>query len=126
MATIRVYYDYHEDGIAPIWLLIHFGRSGIDWTKQQIYLPIVAPFQRVENEDIHEETISFTILIEDLTVNPYEAELYGIHLGRVLKRLQTREEYQSIYPDEIEQFVIQISDLEEVLQMDIRKIYKHQ
>jgi hypothetical protein len=126
MATIKVYYDYFENGIAPVWLLVHFGRGRIDWSKEQIYLPIVAPFQRIESEDIHEETISFTILIEDLTVNPYETGLYGIHLRNVLKRLQTREEYQAIHPDEIEQFVIQISDLEEVLQMDVRKIYKHQ
>jgi hypothetical protein len=124
MATIRVYYDYHENGIAPIWLLIHFGRGRIDWSKEQIYLPIAAPFQRIEGEDINGETMSFTIQIEDLTVNPYEAGLYGIHLKRVLERLETQEEYQVIDPDEIEQFVIQISDLEEVLHMNIREIYR--
>ncbi|MFD0682424.1 MULTISPECIES: hypothetical protein [unclassified Paenibacillus] len=121
MATVRVYYDYFNDTLSPIWLLLHFGRGGIDWTKEQLYMPIQAPFHRIESEEIHEDTMSLSILLEDLTINPYEAGYYGIRLDRVLQRIYKQQ--LPVDPYDIEQFVIQLGDLEEVLQMNVRQHY---
>ncbi|OXM85813.1 hypothetical protein [Paenibacillus rigui] len=124
MAKISVYYDYHDDVLAPIWMFISFGRRGIEWNRQKVYIPIESPFQRIYLEEINEDTVGLTIQLDDLTVNPDFPGSFGIDLAHILRRIRNHEELHKLQLDEVEQFIIQIADLEELLQMDVRKFYR--
>jgi len=125
MAKIDVYYDYFEEGLAPKWMIINFGTGRIDWSKNYVYLPIEIPFKRKTAEEFIDIEMGFTITLSDLVMNPDKEGKFGIDLTSVESRvnaLRGRGEFPYLV-GEIESFVLQICDLEEVLAIDINELY---
>lgn len=115
MAKVKVYYEhfYESDRLAPIWYVINFGFTKIDWSKKTMYVPLNAPFERQNMEDFSDVVMGVSIEISDLTLNPERPKSFGIHLPLVKERIE-KLGYESF---EVEQFIIQVRDIEEVMQL---------
>lgn len=126
MSRIKVVYQYYDDLLSPQWMVIKFEKGYIkDWSKT-LYIPIDVPFERMFHEEFFEDQLGLAITQADLVVNPNKQGYFGIHLPSVMKRInQMRGEpltpFFSI--NDFEHFVIQMSDLEELLAMDRNQIY---
>lgn len=110
---ISVYYDYWENRLAPLWYVITFRELELDWDKERAYIPITAPFQRKDSEDFDPDLLGLTVTLGDLIVHSEKPGKFGINL----KALKERANMHGVDYQEIRQFVIQVGDLEDVLQM---------
>ncbi|PPA88593.1 hypothetical protein C4A76_08140 [Brevibacillus laterosporus] len=110
---INVYYDYLENRLAPLWYVITFRETELDWNKERAYIPITAPFQRKEAEDFDPDLLGLTVTLGDLLVHPEKPGKFGINL----RALKEQAERHGVDHQEIRQFVLQVGDIEEVLQM---------
>jgi hypothetical protein len=125
MAKLSVYYVEHEDGLAPRFLCVWFGKEMINWKKTHVYIPINTPFKRKLSEEFDLEVLSLSIASTELLLNPERPGQFGIHIPTVQKRLnKLRSDSMSFIQSDIEQFIIQICDIEEILQMEVRGFYK--
>ncbi|CAN7301441.1 hypothetical protein [Paenibacillus sp. LjRoot56] len=100
-------------------MALRFQPNELDFSKSTLYIPISAPFQQLHMEEIPELEAGITVLIEDLIVNPARPASIGISLSRIKQR-------HTILLDEhpsIQQLWIRMTDIEEVLQMEIRSLY---
>lgn len=113
MAKITVYYDYFDGEQKPIWHVVKFKDAELDWSKNTIYIPISAPFQLQASEDFDDAVIGISVIISDLVVNASKLNSFGINLNSIRQRLLE----QGVDPDEVLQFVTQIGDIEEVMQL---------
>lgn len=119
MAKLTVFYDFHEERIQPFLMALRFRPNELDFNKTSLYVPIRAPFQQLRMEEIPDLEVGITVLLEDLIVNPAHPECIGISLSSIKQRHIT---LLNDLPD-IQQLWIRMSDIEEVLQMDIRSLY---
>lgn len=116
---ITVYYDDHEGRQAPQWMVIYYGRGVIQWEKPYAYIPIQAPFCRKLSEEFCDDILSASIQIDDLTINMQRSDCFGVDLQRIKRRLLSLKSD----PSDVEQFIIQMGDIEEVLQLDAVRYY---
>lgn len=117
MAKIKVFYEYDQfqDGLAPIWYVLQFGITGMDWTKQTVYISLSAPFEKQDPEEFHDDIIGMTIEMADLVRNEIRPKQFGI----LLPYVKARAERLGYDISDIKQFIIQVSDIEEVMQMTL-------
>ncbi|MGZ0050186.1 hypothetical protein [Brevibacillus gelatini] len=108
---ITVYYDYLEEKLAPIWYVVVFPKGEFDWSKNTLYLPIEAPFQRQNSDDFHSEALSISVTLGDLTLNHEKPGKFGIFLPFLLQRAAAA----NVDFRDIKQLIIQVSNIEEVL-----------
>ncbi|WP_051775758.1 hypothetical protein [Paenibacillus tyrfis] len=120
MAKITVYYDYHEGHQLPFWMFISFKRGEIQWDKRYLHIPITAPFNRKELNDIPETMASATVQLDDITIPTHRPDFFGIDIQRINKRILQEG---CIDLNNIEQLVIQMCDIEEVLKLDAVRYY---
>jgi hypothetical protein len=113
MDNISVYYDYRDDVLCPVWMIINCPGTN---SNDLMEISIEAPFERSKTEDFNSDMMSLSIFQEELTVNPYKPNHFGINIHAVSERIK-----KEVDIFEVEQFIIQIIDIEEVLQMDCRK-----
>ncbi|GAA4864964.1 hypothetical protein GCM10023310_50540 [Paenibacillus vulneris] len=129
MTKIRVYYEEHQglDGVClvPMKLIVRFPRGKMLWDKPAVYIPLDVPFRRHYSEDFLEDLMSIAIGIDDMMMSFDKPKHIGISLTRVMERMEKMKERDMLvfqYED-IEQFIIQIDDIEQVLQMQVRPFY---
>ncbi|GAA4880012.1 hypothetical protein GCM10023310_70250 [Paenibacillus vulneris] len=125
MANIDVYYDYYEEGLSPKWMFINFGKGKIDWAKNFVYVPIEVPFQRKTADEFIDIEMCFTVTLSDLVVNSEKEGKFGISLRSIQNRanlMRGRGEFPYLV-SEIESFILQICDIEEVLAIDSNDLY---
>lgn len=117
MARMKVYYEFDQDSLKPVIMLITFKPGELNWNTKTIYLPMIAPFQ---SHRLYEMNLSYaaTVLLEDLTKHPSRAN----HVGLFLPRIKSRYE-ELIDVTLIEHLVIRLADLEEVLQCDVKRYF---
>ena len=119
MAKITVYYDYHEGLQLPFWMFVSFSRGEIPWYKKYLHIPVAAPFIRKDLNDIHETMVSVSVQLDDITIPIHRPGFFGIDIHRIKKRILQEG---CINPTDIEQFVIQMCDLEEVLKLEAKSL----
>jgi len=129
MTKIRVYYEEHQGldgvGLVPMKLIVRFPRGKMLWDKPAVYIPLDVPFCRHYSEDFLEDLMSIAIGIDDMMMSFDKPKHIGISLTRVMERMEKMKERDMLvfqYED-IEQFIIQIDDIEQVLQMQVRPFY---
>jgi hypothetical protein len=117
MARMNVYYEFDQESLKPVTIVITLKPGELDWCKEFIYVPIIAPFQ---SHMLNEMDLSFaaTILLEDLTKHPSDTTRIGIFLPRIKSRYA-----ELIDVSLIEHLVIRLADLEEVLQFDAKRYF---
>ncbi|KRE97116.1 hypothetical protein ASG89_30135 [Paenibacillus sp. Soil766] len=98
---------------------LRFRPNELDFSKSTLYIPIHAPFQQLHFEEILDLEAGISVLLEDLIVNPSRPAAFGISLSRIKQRhTLLLDEHPSI-----QQLWIRMTDIEEVLQMEIRSYY---
>ncbi|OCT11005.1 hypothetical protein A8709_04695 [Paenibacillus pectinilyticus] len=116
---LAVFYDFHEEGIHPFLMALRFRPHELDFSKSTLYIPIHAPFQQLQSTEILDTEAGITVLLEDLIINPAHPASIGISLSHIKQRhIQLRHDLPTI-----QQLWIRMTDIEEVLQMDIRSFY---
>ncbi|MGG1554567.1 hypothetical protein [Paenibacillus ferrarius] len=128
MAKISVYYSEHSEDFHPVpdKLNIFFGLGRISWYKQYLYIPLEAPFYPKTAEDYLDDSMGVSIHYEDLTRHPERPNHFGIDIHSVVRRLEKLKYQEGVnfeYND-IEQFIIQVADIEEIMQMDVKPFYE--
>ncbi|MGO4890339.1 hypothetical protein ACJ2A9_21535 [Anaerobacillus sp. MEB173] len=117
MARATVYYDYHEGEQVPVWFVLYFGAGKIKWEEDYLYVPVYAPFEKQAAQDFHDDTLSFSISIGDLTKRSEMPEHVGVYLPNVKKKIKEL----GGDPLDVEQFIFLVADIEEVMQMDVKQ-----
>lgn len=107
----RVYYDSdYEGNLYPLWYTLE---GSIDWDKPTFYFPVSTPFERVDSISFDDGIIGCSVLAQELLVRPDKPNQLGINLGAVKERVS-----ENIEPEKIERLIIQLSDMEELLQIE--------
>ncbi|MED4783475.1 hypothetical protein [Brevibacillus choshinensis] len=111
---IKVFYDYIEGTLAPIWYVIRITKGELNWNKDMAYVPVVAPFDRMSPDEFPTDSMGITVTLGDLTLNEDRPGKFGISLDPLRKRATEngKDYWEAGY------FVLQVSDLEELLQMN--------
>jgi hypothetical protein len=113
---VKVFYDTDVDGsLFPKWAVVNFSVSGVPWESSTIYVDVMAPFERIIGEDFG-DLIGCSVNIEDLLINLDKPNSFGINLKNILKR------YKGYDLSEVEHLIIQISDIEDVMQMKVYRV----
>jgi hypothetical protein len=112
MPKVTVYYDWHDGVQVPIWYVINVYQDSLDWTKTNLYIPVETPFELHSFEHFQGEIVGISIFLSDLTISTDQPGYFGIHLPYVRERAKGF----GVDPWDIEQFVIQVVDIEELLQ----------
>lgn len=106
-----IFYDYFEGQKVPIWFVVKLNGL-INWDDEYVYLPVQAPFELQGREDFDPDMLSVTVTMGDLTRHIDKDNTIGVYLPRIKK---TVNQFGG-HVDEIEQFIFQVVDVEEVLQ----------
>jgi len=117
MARMKVYYEFSHDAMQPITLVVSFKRGELNWNKEAIHLPLIAPFQSHMLNEMN-LSMAITVLLEDLTIHPTKTNYIGVHLPRIQARYEKLIDIQLI-----EHFIIRLADVEEVMQADVRRYF---
>ena len=117
---IFVYYDYFDEKLCPMWMIIKFKSGSFDWTKQKLYITVNTPFERLMCHDFISTELGLTIALEDLFVSYDRVGCFGISIPRVKARINKMrgQKYAEFFRlEDIEQIIIQVCDIEDVMQM---------
>lgn len=135
MPNLWVYFEENPTfgELEPVRLNIYFGRGGIRWDKPYFYQQLEIPFERRTPADWYDEDVcSVSINQNELVRNEDKPDHFGIYLPAVIERIEqqlaeARKEFGGRHEqfdfENIEQFIIQISDIEDVMQMQLRQFY---
>jgi hypothetical protein len=106
----RVYYDSDVEGnLYPLWYAIE---GSIDWDLPSVYLPINAPFERIDSIQFDDELIGCSVFAQELIVNQNKPNQLGINLEAVRERIS-----ENIEPYKVERLIIQVTDIEDLMQI---------
>ncbi|MGC5326625.1 hypothetical protein [Brevibacillus sp. SYSU BS000544] len=106
----KVIYGYHNGNQVPIWLVVNFESDELDRTKKTLYIQIEAPFQQLNLEDMHPDSIGLTVALSDLVLNREKPGEIGI----LTSELRQRTDAVGVDFQDIRQLMIQIADIEEM------------
>lgn len=128
MAKLSVFYSEHPEDFHPVpdKLNILFGQGKIEWHKNQLFIPLEAPFRPKTADDYTDDIMSVSILLEDLITHPERPNQFGIDIHSVVRRLEKLKYQEGVHFEysDIEQFIIQMGDIEEIMQMDVKPFYE--
>ncbi len=112
---IRVFYDYHEGNLVPMKYMISFRKGELPWDREKVFVPVMAPFERLGIEDFLPDSLAITVTQGDMILSADKPGKFGI----LLPPLKRRAVEGGVDYWDIEHFVIQVADLEELLQMSV-------
>jgi hypothetical protein len=145
---VSVYFEEHPEtfNLVPMKMVVYFGPGKIAWDKNYFYLALTSPFKRHRMEDFDNDIMSITITQGELIRNPdKEAQIgpcFGVYLPYLINRLEKdidrriqeledrgvfvdRSETPDDHYIRAEQFIIQMADIEEIMQLeDIDRYYR--
>jgi len=111
---LAVYYDYFEGLLSPLWFVANFRKGELDWHKETAYIPVSAPFQRQGTEEFISDKMGISVTLGDLTIHHEKPGMFGILLDPLRRRaMENLSDYWNA-----EYLIVQVSDLEEILQMN--------
>ena len=123
---MKVYYEQFDAGLAPVWMLLPI--NTIEWELERFYVSLNMPFEQFTTDDFDANQLYVSVQIEDLIRNWKERESIGISLSSIRKRIEAQKlinEIDKMYVfSDIEYMVVRMSDIEEVLQMNIHNHYR--
>lgn len=113
MPQQRVYYEYVNAKLIPYWYVLTFKPCEIKWDKPVLYFDVIPPFEFIERDEFDESINSVSIFLSDLIIN----DSYPNKLGIYLKRLKERIKQYGVDPYVVQQFIMQVPDVDEVLNL---------
>ncbi|WP_042348305.1 hypothetical protein [Bacillus massiliigorillae] len=111
MAKQNLYFEYLNDQLVPYWYVLTLEDFEVDWDKRSFFFNVCKPTEHKERNLFDDNKISASINMSDLIISNTKPNEIGINLTSVKRRA---EEY-GIDPYLINQFVMQIPDINEVL-----------
>lgn len=111
---LSVYYDEIDGELYPERLLLP-----IPADKQHVTYSIEAPFERFYSEDFHDSIKIATVTQAALRRDPFNANCFSISISQVIRDLKMNNNYTESLND-MDYFIIQMADLEELMQMNVR------
>ncbi|TYS50120.1 hypothetical protein [Bacillus infantis] len=111
MIRQSVFYEEFEANTYPYWYGIAFDESDVDWEKEIFYFDVNAPFERLQKEDLEDSFMSISVGSAEIVKSQHHRNRLGI----VLKKLKKRAEDYDADFRKIRQFIILVSDIEEIL-----------
>lgn len=114
---MSVVYD-HEDItglLSPVWVVLE---SSFDWSKT-LYFELESPFERLTFDEIDNEVLAFSV--PDLVYIRHPGYPYkvGLHLPSLQAYINKLE--QGIDFSDIHRLMLRISDIENILQVNIQR-----
>ncbi|MNR63992.1 hypothetical protein D3C85_1864810 [compost metagenome] len=67
--------------------------------------------------------MSITITQGDLIRHPEEPNKFGIYIPHVIQRIEQSRDGADFEYEDIEQFILQIADIAEIMEMDVLPFY---
>ncbi|MDX8366711.1 hypothetical protein [Cytobacillus sp. IB215665] len=110
MPQQQLYFDYVNGKLVPYLYVLTLDTCEIKWDKHVYYFNVIKPFEH-EIFDFDNSQNSVSIFLSDLILNQSQPEQLGINLKNVKKRIGTYGVDQAI----INQFILQVIDVNEVL-----------
>lgn len=93
--------------------VISFRKGELPWDRKQVFVPVSAPFERLGVEDFLPDVVALTVTQGDMILSADKPGKFGILLPPLRKRaVEGGVDYW-----DVENFIIQVADLEELLQM---------
>jgi hypothetical protein len=112
---MRVYFDELDGLLFPKLLIVPASTKHSTQTFQ-----LETPFERFTAEDFHDEFKGLTITLGELIRVANHETTFSVHIPSV-RTFLTKRYGSDQHLENIEHFVILIDDLEELLQVDVRK-----
>jgi hypothetical protein len=107
---ITIFEDYEPEGhTRPVWIGMDFGIEGIPWTQKVAHIGLNL-YETKDVFDFYDTVVGCSVRLEEITAS-YVPNQIGINLDKISERLL--EEGQD--PIKIERFLLQVSDVQEVL-----------
>lgn len=126
MYNIGIIYDYNEEGSWPAWMIVKPEQGFFDWKQETIYIALHSPFQRFSREEMDECAFGLSIVQTELVVSTERPDSIGIFLPRVKERIikiRSDEYTPTFHLGDIQHFIIQMSDIEIVTQMNLASVF---
>jgi hypothetical protein len=118
MVRTAVYYEFVDDEIKPMTMVIKFNHGGLDWSEPSLFIPLQGEFEKHTQED-YGDVAGAAVYLEDLTMDPYRPDGFSIHLPRI----RSRCEPLGYEIHDIEQLIIRMCDVIDVMNMDCTRYY---
>lgn len=114
MTNYKVYYDYFEGVEVPIWLVLDIRENKVEWNDSIYTFQVQSPFELHPREYFDQHALNLSITLDELTLNSKEN-----HIGINLKLVKSRLDEHDINYSDVSNFVIQMTDIEDVLSFKI-------
>lgn len=114
---MKIFYE-EVDGILNPKLLI----VPADTQKEHVAINISGPFSRMYPEDFHDDFKGLTISQGEMFRDHFDETRFLIDI-KLVKQYMLKQEINPALIYEIEHFVMLLDDVEELLQMDVRRFY---
>ncbi|UOE96041.1 hypothetical protein [Alkalihalobacillus sp. LMS39] len=115
--TLRVYFDDSNGILQPLWLLVP-----VRFSKEYEEYILEGPVDRFFSEDFH-DCLSFVSVTQAALLKGPEPSQFKIHIPTVVDDLNLKGRCGELI-GQADYFLIMISDLEEVLHMNMERVYK--
>ncbi|MCL6605515.1 MAG: hypothetical protein K6T94_21835 [Paenibacillus sp.] len=126
MFSLSVIYSYNEGVEIPKWLIIKPDFGGFDWSTETAFVSLNQPFERINQEEINDDVLGLSILNTELINNTELPEHIGIHFPSVKRRIN-KLRGEPMAPSfkllEIQQLILQMSDLQMIKQTSSLEIF---
>lgn len=114
----RIYYESVGNKLIPYWYVITFDVGDIELDNPVLYYEVNSPISFVEREEFDDSLASFSVYYSDFILNKDKPNQIGLNLTSILKRINRF----GIDPSEINQFIVQIQDINKVISLLPRSI----
>lgn len=115
---MKIFYDEIDGELHPKLMIVPY--SSTDSNRLEINL--IGPFERMHPEDFHDDFQGLTISLGEMLRDPFDDNTFSIDLELVEKYL-VKNGISTLVMAEIEYFVMLIDDIEELMQMNVRRFY---
>ncbi len=116
---MKIYYDEIDGNLYPKLLIVPF--SADDYTNR-VSIDITAPFERMYAEDFHDDFKALTITQTEM-LRDHDMETVILIDIELVKRFMKNNSIDESMMPEVEYLVMLLDDVEELLQMDVRRFY---
>lgn len=113
MPQQRIYYEKVDNKLIPYWYVITFDVCEVNWDKSVLYYEAIAPLSFVERDEFDESLASFSVHFSDFIVHRDKPDHLGLNLTTIKKRINR----YGVDPYTIRQFIIQLSDIYEIMKL---------
>lgn len=116
---MKIYYEEIDGMMHPKLLIVPFST---DTQVERLSINIEAPFERMYPEDFHDDFKGLTISQGEMLRDHVKDTTILIDL-ELVKRFMIKNDINPTMIFEVEYFVMLLDDIEEILQLDVRRFY---